>query len=389
VHKFPQSPSPAATKVILAALLILAVATGIGLDRALLRPAAPPPEKPAETEQADTYLKLDAARIREAGIVVQPAEPGNLGTEILAPAAVAAQPAGAAVLTAHAEGIISRLNKQLGDPVRAGEVLALVDSKDAAQIASDRASADAKAVLARRIAAQEEALFREGATSRRSLETAQAGLAAAEADAKRARDAAVTANLSSDGHSVEVVSPLSGRITAEAAALGAYVRTETELFRIADPSIIQIEAQLTATDAAHVASGDSAVLLLPNGTVLPTKVHSVAPALDPQTRTQSIVIAVPKGLSLAPGDTLQVRIRPKGTAATGIVVPDEAVQTLDGRDAVFVRTPDGFVVRHVSIGTRGAGQASITGGLSASDRIATRNAFLLKAELGKGVEDEE
>ena len=383
-----QSPLPATTKAILAAILATGILTGIGLDRLLFR-SAPPPATTEEAEEAPSSLKLDAARIREAGIVVEAAVGGNLGAEILAPASVAAQPGGAAVLTAHAEGVVSRLNKRLGDPVKAGEVLALVDSKDAAQIASDRASADARAVLARRVAAQEEALYQQGATSRRSLETAQASLAAAEADARRARNAAATANLSRDGHSVEVVSPLSGRITAQGTALGAYVRTETELFRVADPSIIQIEAQLTATDATRVNQGDAATLLLPNGTTVRTEVLSVTPALDPQTRTQTVVIAVPMGLSLAPGETLQVRVRPQGTATSDIVVPEEAVQSLDGRDTVFVRNQDGFIARHVGVGVRGAGQASITSGLKAGEQVATRNAFLLKAELGKGGEEDE
>lgn len=389
MYKLTQSPFPATTKAILAALLAVALVAGVGLDRWLLRSAAPEQAQSAESEATNTHLKLDATRIRDAGIVIEAAMPGNLSGGMLAPATVAAQPSGVAALTAHVEGVVTRLYKRLGDPVKAGEVLALVDSKDAAQTASDRASADARALLARRVAAQEEALFQQGATSRRSLETAQASMAAAEADAKRASNAAATANLARDGHSVEVVSPLSGRITAQAAALGAYVRTETELFRVADPRFIQIEAQLTAADAARVKPGDTATLLMPNGATVRTEVRSVAPALDPETRTQAVVVSVPDGLVLAPGGTLQVRILPKGTTTTSIVVPEEAVQTLDGRDSVFLRTSDGFVVRPVSVGERSAGQASITEGLSPNDRIATRNAFLLKAELGKGAEDEE
>ncbi|HYS46071.1 MAG TPA: HlyD family efflux transporter periplasmic adaptor subunit, partial [Rhizomicrobium sp.] len=218
---------------------------------------------------------------------------------------------------------------------------------------------------------------------------AQASLAAAEADARRARDAAVTANLVSDGHSVAVISPLSGRITAQAAALGAFVRTETELFRVSDPRLVQVEAQLAALDAARVQPGDPAILMLPNGATARAVVRSVTPALDPQTRTQTAVLSVPDGQPLAPGETLQVRISPKSTAANGIVIPEEAVQTLDGRDSVFARTRSGFVVRNVTVGSRGAGRASIISGLKPGEPIATRNAFLLKAELGKGAEGEE
>lgn len=372
----------------LLALVVIAAGSGFGIARWTGgKPVPPAAIAPAAVGPAT--LKIDAKEIAAAGIVVEPAVGGNLNAEILAPAVTTAQPNGVATLTAHAEGMISRLNKRLGDPVRAGEVLAVVDSKDAAQIASDRASAEAKAVLARRIAEQEASLFQQGATSRRSLQTAQASLAAAEADAQRARNAAASVNLAPDGHSVAVISPLSGRITAQAAALGAYVRTETELFRISDPRLVQVEAQLAAIDAARVQAGDLAILMLPNGTTAKAVVRSVTPALDPQTRTQTAVLSVPEGLPLAPGETLQVRISLKSTVTTGIVLPEEAVQIIDGRDAVFARTNNGFIVRNVAVGSRGAGRASIISGLKPGEQIATRNAFLLKAELGKGAEDGE
>ena len=369
------------------AIAIVAAAAGYGIAR--WTSPAPVTQVPTAAPAVPSHLKLGADQIAAANILVQQVVSGNLGAEILAPAVVAAQPTGVASLTAHAEGVISHLNKRLGDPVRAGEVLALVDSKDAAQLASDRASAEARAVLARRVAEQEESLFQQGATSRRSLQTAQASLTAAEADAKRARNATVTANLAPDGHSVQIVSPLSGRITAQSAALGAYVQTETELFRVSDPRFIQIEAQLTGTDATNIAPDDRAVLILPDGANVQARVRSVAPALDPQTRTQTVVIAVRDSLRLTPGETLQVRITPHGTTTNSIVVPDESIQSLDGRDVVFVRTPDGFDVRRVSVGARGSGQAAIVSGLNSGERIAIRNVFLLKAELGKGGEDEE
>jgi len=369
-----------------AAALALAAGLGFGIARWIApQPAAAPQPQSA----GPATLKLDPKEVAAAGILVETVAAGNIGAGILAPAAATAQPTGVAALTAHAEGIIVRLNKRLGDPVQAGEVLAVVDSKDAAQLASDRASADARAVLARRIAAQEEALYSQGATSKRSLETAEASLAAAEADARRARDAAATANLARDGHSVAVISPVTGRITAQAAALGAFVRTETELFRVSDPRLIQVEAQLTARDAARIHPGDAASLLLPNGGTARATVRSVAPALDPLSRTQSVVLTVPEELALAPGETLQVRITPRTATADTIVVPEEAVQTVDGRDSVFLQTDSGFAVRHVAVGSRSAGQASVVSGLQAGQRIATRNAFLLKAELGKGAEDEE
>jgi len=56
---------------------------------------------------------------------------------------------------------------------------------------------------------------------------------------------------------------------------------------------------------------------------------------------------------------------------------------------VFVRSAAGFTVTAVRVGTRSAGRALILSGLAAGAQVATRNAFLLKAEASKGAGDDE
>ena len=67
-----------------------------------------------------------------------------------------------------------------------------------------------------------------------------------------------------------------------------------------------------------------------------------------------------------------------------IAVPSTAVQTVENKTVVFVRTPSGFKAVPVTTGRRNGDQVIITAGLSGSERIATTNSFTLKAELGKG-----
>jgi cobalt-zinc-cadmium efflux system membrane fusion protein len=84
-----------------------------------------------------------------------------------------------------------------------------------------------------------------------------------------------------------------------------------------------------------------------------------------------------------------VVITPQAASSAGFVVPDEAVQRIDGRDVVFARTQAGFRVQPVVVGSRSGGRSLVLSGLAAGEQIATRNAFFLKAELGKGAEEEE
>ncbi len=72
----------------------------------------------------------------------------------------------------------------------------------------------------------------------------------------------------------------------------------------------------------------------------------------------------------------------------GVVAPSGAVQTVDGRKAVFVRTADGFEKRDVVLGQRDGNMLEIVSGLSAGETVATSNTFSLKAELSKPADED-
>jgi len=370
----------------------LVAATGIGFTAARLTSPKPPPATEAKADEgeagaahaADT-LVMGPERITASGVQVQTVATGGIAGEIVAQATVEAEPSGQAALTARAAGSIARINKRLGDPVRAGETLALVESRDAAQIAADRATATARADLARKMAAREQRLHEQKVGARQDLEAAQASLVAAEAEARRAAAAAGAAAVTADGRYVRVVSPISGRVTAMNASLGAFVQPETELFRIADPSRIQVEAAVSALDVQRIQPGDRAVIGTSGGTDIPAVVRSITPAVDERTRAATVVLSPTGSLAdLRPGQLVEVRMTSARSATRAIVVPDEAIQTVEGRSVVFVRAPKGFRAEPVTVGRRTGGRAEILEGLRPGDVIAAANAFVLKAELGKG-----
>ncbi len=167
----------------------VAAVAGFGIAH-LVSPGQAPPPAPAEQGASPTAapaeLKIPAAYVATANIAVEPVAAGGVGGDILAPARVVATPQGEAVVVARAAGTITRINRQIGDSVRAGEALALVDSADAATMVADTRVAAAKADLARKTFAREQGLFRQGVTPRQDMEAAQSALAVAEAEARRA-----------------------------------------------------------------------------------------------------------------------------------------------------------------------------------------------------------
>lgn len=74
--------------------------------------------------------------------------------------------------------------------------------------------------------------------------------------------------------------------------------------------------------------------------------------------------------------------------AAGLVVPEDAVQNIGGRDVLFVRTREGFRAQPVRVGMRSGGTAQIVSGVEAGTPVATQNAFLIKADMIKSAEAE-
>ncbi len=165
--------------------------------------------------------------------------------------------------------------------------------------------------------------------------------------------------------------------------LGAYVAAGAELFKVADPRRIQIDASVPAGDSQRVRPGDRAKVELPNGGLVDAVVRSVTPALDPQSRSATVVLQLggaPGGLTQ--GQAVRVRITPRGSLETGIILPEEAVQQIEGRDMVFVQVKGGFQAVPVSVGSRTGGRIEILDGLRAGQTVVTQGAFVLKSQLG-------
>ena len=70
--------------------------------------------------------------------------------------------------------------------------------------------------------------------------------------------------------------------------------------------------------------------------------------------------------------------------AVPLAIRSSAVQNLEGRDVVFAQHEEGFEPRPVKLGRTDGELSEVLEGLSAGDRYAAANSFILKAELGKG-----
>ena len=380
---------------LLAGAVGVALVAGIGgllLGRSLTGGAPVAVEQLEPTPKADegqkNFVPMTAERLAASGIAVEDIAAGSLANEIIAQASVKATPEGKALLTARADGAVVRINKRLADPVSAGETVALLESREAASFLAERNAAAARAQAARAAATREQRLFNAKITARQDLEAVIAAQRTAEAELQRAQ-AAVSAVGVIGGRYLAVRSPISGRLTEVDTQLGAYVSAGTELFNVSNPNSIQVEAAVPVTEAQRIVPGDGAVIELPNGGIVDARVRSVTPALDPQSRSATVVLQLtgaPGGLTQ--GQAVRARISPRQGQKHGIVLPEQSVQQMNGRDMVFVAVKGGFQAVPVSVGERSGGRVEILEGLRTGQRVVTEGAFVLKSQLGASEAEE-
>ena len=128
---------------------------------------------------------------------------------------------------------------------------------------------------------------------------------------------------------------------------------------------------------------DSKSPLTGGGESSPATIMFVSPLLDKETRAARVVASFDNAArKWRPGLFVMAEI-PTDEAPAAIVVAKTALQTIKGDTVVFVRTENGFEARKISVGRQDARLVEVTEGLTAGERVATSNTFVLKAELGK------
>jgi cobalt-zinc-cadmium efflux system membrane fusion protein len=309
-----------------------------------------------------------------ATAVAQPASNAPIAT---VPATVTLPPAARVAVTAPFSGAVRQIHVLEGQEVEAGQLLATVISRDALTLASDRARADARLALARANAARIGQLAAEGVVAGARADEAQAASRVAEADRAEA-DRILRRGGASDDGTVRLVAPISGRVSRVSVETGGPLDGLTAPFVIDGSNRYALHLQLPERLAGKVRPGMA--VLLPGGAR--GEIVSVAPGLDPETRSLKAIARIGSAPGLVAGGSLSVTILGDG-GDRAVAVPADAVTRLDGRDVVFVRAREGFVARPVAVGGTVDGQTTIVEGLAVGAVVATSNLPELKSQAAR------
>jgi multidrug efflux system membrane fusion protein len=288
-----------------------------------------------------------------------------------------------APIYARINGYLQRLNKDIGDRVKAGEVLALIDAPEAEQeLQQARATIEqirARLGLAESSWQRAENLRKQDAVSQQDLDErsaarqqARADLAAAQANVRRLEQLQAYRR---------VTAPFDGVIVRRNVDVGTLIGAgnngaNRELFYIAQTDPLRIDVAVPQTSAGNVHAGQEVNVRLLERPGQPFKgsVARTAGALDAATRTLQVEVMLPNpDGKLLPGAYVEVNL-PLANPAKNLVVPVAALQYRQNGPRVAVVTKDAqgaerIALRPVKLGRDFGKTVEVVEGVKTEDAI--------------------
>jgi len=370
------------------------------------------------------FASIDA--MRKAGVDVELVERDHVTEAISAAGEIRYDETKSAQVSPRADGIVQRVSAEIGDWVKRGDVLALIDSTEAGRLKTELLAALAEERLRQAEVDRLKPLAGQAVAGKRLLES-QNAVQQSRAEVDRAASALSNLGISVDldklrlmtpadarshirrlglaevalddindqaneKNLVVVVAPITGQIVDRTATLGRVVDRGSELFRIVDTRTMWLDLRVPAEEASLVKLG-LAAKFLPDGDRQPRvgTVTWISSDVDAETRT----VRVRADLANEDGHLRneafgqgQIVLRDEPDA---IVVPETALQWDGAGQVVFVRDarffeqdrPKFFVSRSVRTGVRDGDLVEVIAGVLPGEVVATSGSDVLRAQLLK------
>ncbi len=344
-------------------------------------------------------IELAPDVLKEFGIQLATAGPGKVAITTHLTGEVVIAPDRLYHVVPQVSGIVRKAFKEVGDKVEAGDLLAILTSRELAAAKAALLIAKSRLDLANANLARERQLFRKGITSKRIfLETQQAQIAASvELDAAKHRllalglkpaeiDSVLQHREKGDLTRYELRAPASGEVIEKHAALGEFLQSDRTTFVLADLDRVWVHLTVYQKDLPLIHRGLAVRVAAEHG-IAPAegRIDYVSPVLDEQARSAlARVIIDNPDRRWRPGMFVSAKVSVMEKQAA-LVIPAGALVEVEGRPVVFVQEETGhFEPRPVRMGQRAMDRVEILAGLKPGEKFIAQGAFLLKSELGKG-----
>lgn len=304
-------------------------------------------------------VRVDPSVVQRIGVRTETVDAGVVGREFRADAEGVLDESAEISVTIRAMGYLETVAAlREGDRVKAGRILATINSPDLVAAQGDWLSARQRGDSVGTAAARERL---------RTLGFPESSFAKALEQGAPLR-------------TIPVVSPATGWVRSRAATRGSAVMAGAELFRIVEGSGALLEARVPVADAAALRPGDKAVVR-GDGLAEPfeARVVSIVPVVERATRSARVRLAADKESEVRVGALYRASFQSRDE--TGFVIPDDAIVRSGARTVVFLDLGGGrFRPIEVVLGPTSGGRTLVRSGIEAGDEVVVAAQFLLDGE---------
>lgn len=351
-------------------------------------------------EELPTRVRLTAEVIASAGVRTAVVTKKALPATVDLTGEVVADPDRAVRVAARVPGRIVEVRFKEGERVKAGAILAVLESPELARVRAGFAGSQARGQSAQKNAERLGNLARTGLAAEQEVAGATAEARALQAEATAAQRTLQSfglpdSELGQSGSRLELRARIEGFIVSRNATIDQSVTAEHVLAEIVNLDRAYFLGRLFEKNLERVKVGTPAEVRLNaySKEVFLGKVESIGKQLDPVARTVVARIAIDNRddlLKVGLFGTAHVNSGDAETEESTLVVPLTAVTQIGERDVVFVRHPDSdFEVHPVKLGRSASGQVQILAGLRAGEQVVVDGVFTLKSTVLKSTFGEE
>ena len=346
--------------------------------------------------QVEGRVELSPEAVQNAGIVIETAGSVQMKTAHGHPGEIKFNADKVVHIVPRVSGMVSEVYKNVGDVVKFGDVLAVLDSRELAELKSAYLASIKRVELARATFERKERLWKEKISSEKDYLVSRQALAETEINLQEAAQKLLALGLSQadldsipekTGRSLtryEIRALFDGVVIEKHISVGESVKEDADIFVLADLSTVWVEVTVYAEDLNVVKVGQtvtvkSDVLGLERDGIL----TYLGPLIGEQTRTAKgrIIVQNTEGY-WRPGLFVNVEIVQE-VVTVPVAVSVDSIQTFRDWSVVFVQYGDLFEVRPLELGRNDGKWVEVLHGLLPGEKYVSHNSFILKADLGK------
>ena len=345
-----------------------------------------------QTHGETDVIHIEKDAMAEYGIKTSVAESGQLRISLDTTGEVVIDPDRLSHIVPYISGVVTEVRKRLGDSVRKGETMAVIESRELSELQSSFLVARERLNLAETTYQREKRLWEKKISSETEyldakqshveavieLEAADQKLHALGFDEAYLKE--LTFHHDKPLTRYEIAAPFEGIVIEKHISLGEAVKDDTGAFVIADLRSVWINLNVYQKDLPYVKTGNAVIITTDDNELTCEGIISwISPIMHKETRTATTRVEIPnRDSTWRPGLFVTGKIT-VGNINVPLMIPKSALQSLEGDTVVFVEEGDGFEAQAVSTGRADDTHVEILSGLHKGQRYVSQGGFELKS----------